>query len=100
MKFIDINYLVIKIQFMFLEKKNCEIYWSALSFKESIFVLDYDFFHREELMKKWFHPNHQSRYLEMGYHLDLFDDSVKIIKFHPFCKKRSRIPKLHPSRYR
>ena len=60
-----------------LEKNIDKIDWRALSFNSSIFIYDYDFYkkrmdvHREELMKKVFHPRRLAYYLEMGY--DFFD---------------------------
>ena len=60
-----------------IEKRKDKIDWYELSGNPGIFMFDYDFYkkrmdiHREELMKKVFHPRRLAYYLEMGY--DFFD---------------------------
>ena len=60
-----------------LEKNQDKIDWFTLSSNPGIFICDYHFYkkhmdiHREELMKKVFHPRHLSYYLDNGY--DSFD---------------------------
>ena len=60
-----------------LEKNQDKIDWKKLSNNPNIFCCDYDYYkkrmdiHREELMKKVFHPRRLAYYLELGY--ELFD---------------------------
>ena len=61
-----------------LEKNQDEIDWEVLCKSPNIFCCDYDYYkkrmdiHREELMKKVFHPRRLAYYLELGYD-GLFD---------------------------
>ena len=60
-----------------LEKNQDKIDWRALCGNPNICCCEYDYYkkrmdiHREELMKKVFHPRRLTYYLELGY--DLFD---------------------------
>ena len=60
-----------------LEQNQDKIHWRALFENPSIFCCDYDYYkkrmdiHREELMKKVFHPRRLAYYLEIDY--DMFD---------------------------
>ena len=60
-----------------LEKNLDKVYRFELCRNPNIFCCDYDYYkkrmdiHREELMKKVFHPRRLSHYLELGY--DMFD---------------------------
>ena len=59
------------------EQNQDKIDWQVVSGNLNIFCCDYDYYkkrmdiHREELMKKVFHPRRLSHYLELGY--DMFD---------------------------
>ena len=67
------NPLIIQL----LEQNQDKIDWKSMFINLNIFCCDYDYYkkrmdiYREELMKKVFHPQRLSRYLELGY--DLFD---------------------------
>ena len=60
-----------------LEKNQHNIYWKVLCKNPNICCCDYDYYkkrmdiHREELMKKVFHPRRLAYYLELEY--DMFD---------------------------
>ena len=59
-----------------LEKNQDKISYYYLGKNTNIYTIDYKYckermdIHREELMKKVFHPRRLSRYLEMGYSFD------------------------------
>ena len=58
---------------LILEKNQDYIFWDALCISFNICCCDYDYYkkrmdiHREELMKKVFHPRRLAYYLELGY---------------------------------
>ena len=59
-----------------LQANQDKINWPRVSLNPSIFQCDYTFYrermdvHREELMKKVYHPKRLTRYLKLGYDFD------------------------------